>query len=88
LSGSQLTRPKQADNRRITLEAASMTTNPDFDFQIGKHVRLRAWNLKGLAALGLLLVIVIFAGWNSGSRLEAGFQSVVMHLISAAEKAR
>ena len=65
-----------------------MTPDPDFDFQIGKNVRLRGWNLKGLAALGLLLGIAIVAGWNSGSRLETGFQSVVSHLISETEKAR
>jgi hypothetical protein len=86
----QLTLLGRADNRPSDSnhEAVAMAIDPDFDFQIGKNVRLRGWNLKGLVALGLLLGIAIFAGWNSGSRLEAGFQSVVSHLIFATEKAR
>jgi hypothetical protein len=57
-----------------------MNTNPDFDFQLGRRIRLRGWGLQGIAALVLLLSSAIAVTWNAP--VQSAFQWVVSHLIA------
>lgn len=68
-------------------EAASMTPNPNFDFQIGKNTRLRGWGLTGLAALVLVLAYATFAADVGYDRLSPGISAIVTRLNSARGKA-
>jgi hypothetical protein len=59
---------------------------PDFDFQLGKSIRLRGWGLRGFAALVLLLFACVIVTWLVGpTELIAGTHAAITHLISARE---
>ena len=55
-----------------------MNAQPDFDFQLGKAIRLRGWGRSGLAALVLLLLAAITIGPTISAMPEG-----VLHLTSA-----
>jgi hypothetical protein len=39
-----------------------MTARPDFDFQLGRAIRLRGWGHSGLLALVILLLTAVVIG--------------------------
>lgn len=58
-----------------------MTMRPDFDFQLGKTIRLRGWGAPGLAALVLLMVAAVAI-----SPMIAAAPEGFLHLTSALKK--
>jgi hypothetical protein len=62
-----------------------MTTNPDFDFQLGKNTRLRGWGSKGLLALFLILLTTCLAVETPGA-LKTGVDALVLHAVSSTGK--
>jgi hypothetical protein len=62
-----------------------MSTNPDFDFQLGRAVRLRGWGVQGVVALALVLFAVTVTAWCASAR--PALQWVISHLSSAPKNA-
>jgi hypothetical protein len=57
-----------------------MSTNPDFDFQLGRAIRLRGWGVQGLVALALVLSVVTVTAWRTPARPTLHW--VISHLTS------
>jgi hypothetical protein len=55
--------------------------DPDYDFQLGKSVRLRGWGRSGLAALILILLTVIVMS-NVAGPLTWALRQAMAHLFS------
>ncbi len=56
-----------------------MTMRPDFDFQLGKAIRLRGWGPFGLVALTLLLASAVAIS-PIAAPIEAGILYVIYAL--------
>jgi hypothetical protein len=59
-----------------------MSTNPDFDFQLGRSVRLRGWGFQGIAALVLVLSAAVVLLTEDGP-VRPALQWVISHLTVA-----
>jgi hypothetical protein len=62
-----------------------MSRNPDFDFQLGRAIRLRGWGLQGLVALALVLSVVTVTAWCAPARPSLHW--AISHLTSAPKNA-
>jgi uncharacterized membrane protein len=62
-----------------------MATQPSYDFQLSKSIRLRGWGWFGLAALILLLFAAIIASSAAGP-LTSALAEAFLHLISSLKK--
>jgi hypothetical protein len=62
-----------------------MSTNPDFDFQLGRSIRLRGWGVQGLVALVLVLSVVSVTAWCAAA--QPALHWAISHLTSAPKDA-